>query len=154
MLGAMGEEQQAEPGKPNEREPVEGAADEVAEGPNIHQTHAALYAGFADGLADLAEHLAQTFETVKPEFTGPDAERTRHLHDSLTLSVTAEMVALANRSRLTAQANAAMSFAHQELMASGGTVNLEALARYQEAARWYQDLVNAEHPEGDISPQS
>ncbi|HEX3783686.1 MAG TPA: hypothetical protein VHX38_28820 [Pseudonocardiaceae bacterium] len=61
---------------------------------------------------------------------------------------------LADQLRLAGQVHAAMSFAYEELMASGGPDNPEALVRYQEANRWYRELLTAVPPEGDISPLS
>ncbi len=148
MLGAV-TEAQPEPAEP----PVPGA-DDAEHKPNIHQVQAATFADLADDFATMSADLTQTLSGVKPVFTGPGAEQAQRALEGLMSAMPRETQAMADRLRLTGQANAAMSFAYEDLMASGGPDNPEALARYQEADQWYGELVNAERPEGDIPPSS
>ncbi len=134
--------------------PKERGNDETAQEPNIHQVHAAVFADLANDFATMSADLARTFFGVQPIFTGPGAEDARRAVDGLMSAMPRETQAMADRLRLAGQANAAMSFAYEELMATGGPDNSEALARYQKADRWHEELLNAERPEGDISPLS
>ncbi len=127
------------------------AADGALEGTNIHQQQAAAFIKIADGYGRMAETLARAFGEARPVFAEPATEE---VYDAVVSSVPRQAKAIAERMRLTGQAAAAMSFAHEELMASGGPGNPEALARYQEASEWYGDLISAERPDGDASPLS
>jgi hypothetical protein len=145
---------EAQSGPTESSEPADHSADDAAEQPNVHQAHAAVFAGLAEGFADMAADVTRTFDQAKPVFTGPAAEQAQRAHDAMAVSMPGHTKTLADQLRLAGQAHAAMSFAYEELMASGGPDNPEALARYQEADRWYRELLTAEPPEGDISPLS
>jgi hypothetical protein len=113
-----------------------------------------VFADLADGFATMSADLARPFDNAKPVFAGPAAEQAQRAHDAMAVSMPQHAKTLADQLRLAGQAHAAMSFAYQELVASGGPDNPEALTRYQEADRWYRELLTAEPPKGDISPLS
>ena len=131
-----------------EQEPQEAEERSMADGSNIYPAQAARFASIADEFAEMSRELAVTFEEVKPAFTGAGAEQAELAHEALA-SMPTGLKAIADRAQLIGQANAAMSFAHEELMASDDPDNPEALARYQEAVQWYGDLLGTERPERD-----
>ncbi len=151
MLDAVTETPSEPVGPP---EPAEQGADDAGQKPNIHQVQAAAFADLADDFATMSADLAQTLSGVKPVFTGPGAEQAQRAVEELMSAMPRETQTMADQLLLAGRAHAAMSFAYEELMASGGPDNPETLARYEEADRWYRELVNAERPEGDIPPMS
>lgn len=124
---------------------------------NVHQVEAARFTQLADAFAAMSADLTQAFDLansgVKPVFTGPGAEEAERVFNGLMSAIPREVQTTADRLLLVGEASAAMSFAHEELMASGGPDNPTALARYQEADRWYADLLNAGRP-NDTPPWS
>jgi hypothetical protein len=139
-------------------EPAWRGANDRGDSANVHQVQAVMFTQLADAFAAWAADLARTFDiandAAKPVFTGPGAEDAERAFHGLMSGIPREANTTANRLRLVGQASAAMSFAHDELMASGGSDNPTALARYQEADRWYADLLNAERPDDDTAPWS
>lgn len=114
-----------------------GAGDERFAGDDgaYFRWHAATWTHLAEEYSATADHLETTF--------GAHGDASRALEAMGVPAPTGllrDLRAVAVRARLTAQLNATMALAYDDMVAAGGPDNPEALAHYRVAAEWCASL--------------